>query len=76
MLAMRIARHDGGDVFLSACQYRLPQISQQPKHRQQFRAQRHAPGGCVQIIAAPPSMQPPANIGTEFLDDEFLDIGI
>ena len=76
VLAMRIARHDGGDVFLSQRKHRLPQIGKQPKHHQQFRAQRHAPGGCVQVIAAPPGMQPPPNIGAEFLDDKFLDIGI
>ena len=76
MLAMRIARHDGGDVFLGQRKHRLPQISQQPQYREQFRAQRHAPGGCVQIIPAAPSMQPPANIGAEFLDDPFFNIGI
>ena len=76
MLAMRIARHDGGDVFFSKRKHRLPQIRQQPQYRQQFRAQRHTPGGCVQIIPTAASMQPPANIGAKFLDDEFLDIGI
>ena len=76
MLAMRIARHDGGDVFFSKRQHCLPQIGKQPKQRQQFRAQRHAPGGCVQIVPAAPGMQPPANVGAKFLDDEFLDIGI